>query len=254
MKTTKRSKMLVSSIAMLLVALVALGSATYAWYTLNKKVETGPVTISASAPTGLLISDDNSTYKTNLEWTDEVEKDPVSIAFATPASTMDEATDLIASCVTKEAAEYNSYTAKTTGGATSTSYVAKTFYVKSTGDTTLNDVTAKLTPGGTVTGTYINAVLVDITAQKVLACVNSAGTMHGYLDSTYAAQSFATPYASWSTSAVTSSAISPGFAQNTEHIIALIVYVDGQNENCATSTAVNSGVTFAVEFNTNLNA
>lgn len=58
MKNT-RKKMLLSSVAMLLVALVALGSATYAWFTINKTVEAKTMTVKAATAKGLQITGDN---------------------------------------------------------------------------------------------------------------------------------------------------------------------------------------------------
>jgi hypothetical protein len=62
MKTT-RKKMLLSSIAMLLVALVALGSATYAWFSLNTTVQATGMSVTASAPKGLQITGTNGTVE-----------------------------------------------------------------------------------------------------------------------------------------------------------------------------------------------
>lgn len=55
MKNT-RKKMLLSSVAMLLVALVALGSATYAWFTINKVVTADSIKVQAAAADGLVIN------------------------------------------------------------------------------------------------------------------------------------------------------------------------------------------------------
>ncbi len=66
MKNTKsRKKMLISSVAMLLVALVALGSATYAWFTVSKTVTAENINVKAVATAGLEISkDDGNDYDT----------------------------------------------------------------------------------------------------------------------------------------------------------------------------------------------
>jgi hypothetical protein len=55
--------MLLSSIAMLLVALVALGSATYAWFTINKVVTADRMKVKAAAADGLVINN-----KKTAEW------------------------------------------------------------------------------------------------------------------------------------------------------------------------------------------
>ncbi len=53
--TTFRKKALLSSVAMLLVALVALGSATFAWFTTNPTVEANGLSLNATAAAGLQI-------------------------------------------------------------------------------------------------------------------------------------------------------------------------------------------------------
>ena len=52
--TTFRKKALLSSVAMLLVALVALGSATFAWFTQNPNVEATGLQMTTEAATGLV--------------------------------------------------------------------------------------------------------------------------------------------------------------------------------------------------------
>ncbi len=54
--TTFRKKALLSSVAMLLVALVALGSATFAWFSSNKTVTASGMNVTSGAAQGLVIS------------------------------------------------------------------------------------------------------------------------------------------------------------------------------------------------------
>lgn len=54
--TKSRKRMLLSSVAMLLVALVALGSATYAWFSVNKTVVADTMKVQAIAADGLVIN------------------------------------------------------------------------------------------------------------------------------------------------------------------------------------------------------
>lgn len=66
MKNT-RKKMLLSSIAMLLVALIALGSATFAWYITNSTVTAEKSQFSAAAADGLVIRHgENDTWKAKV--------------------------------------------------------------------------------------------------------------------------------------------------------------------------------------------
>lgn len=59
MKQTSRKKVLLSSVAMMMVATVSLGSATYAWFTNNTVVNANGMKVKASAAQGLQISIDN---------------------------------------------------------------------------------------------------------------------------------------------------------------------------------------------------
>lgn len=59
MKTSSRKRLLVSSVAMLLVAMLALGTATYAWFTSNKSVTADGMKVKASSAKGLQITGTN---------------------------------------------------------------------------------------------------------------------------------------------------------------------------------------------------
>lgn len=59
MKTNSRKRLLVSSVAMLLVAMLALGTATYAWFTSNKSVTADGMKVKASSAKGLQITGTN---------------------------------------------------------------------------------------------------------------------------------------------------------------------------------------------------
>ncbi len=69
MKNTKfRRRALVSSVAMLLVALVALGSATFAWFSADPNAHTHGLTLKANASTGLLIQSETEKAKNATYW------------------------------------------------------------------------------------------------------------------------------------------------------------------------------------------
>ncbi len=61
MKKTSRKRALVSSIAMLLVSAVAVGSATYAWFAANPNATASGLSMKTTASTGLVISTDTDT-------------------------------------------------------------------------------------------------------------------------------------------------------------------------------------------------
>lgn len=70
MKTNSRKRLLVSSVAMLLVAMLALGTATYAWFTQNTSATADGITVRTSKTSSLKISDDNRDYDTSFTYTD----------------------------------------------------------------------------------------------------------------------------------------------------------------------------------------
>ena len=76
---TSRKKMLLSSIAMLLVALVALGSATYAWFSVSKTVSADGMQVQAIAAAGLEISNTSATSKYNTTVTFGQSGTPVTL-------------------------------------------------------------------------------------------------------------------------------------------------------------------------------
>lgn len=70
MKTKSRKRLLISSVAMLLVAMLALGTATFAWFTQNTSATADGITVRTSKTSSLKISDDNRPYDTSFTYTD----------------------------------------------------------------------------------------------------------------------------------------------------------------------------------------
>lgn len=62
MKANSRRRVLISSVAMLLVAIVALGTATYAWFTSSTSATADGITVRTSKTSQLEISDDTIAY------------------------------------------------------------------------------------------------------------------------------------------------------------------------------------------------
>lgn len=70
MKTTSKKRLLVSSVAMLLVAMLALGTATFAWFTQNTSATADGITVRTSKTSSLKIADDTRDYGTSFTYTD----------------------------------------------------------------------------------------------------------------------------------------------------------------------------------------
>ncbi|MCA9745179.1 MAG: hypothetical protein KC459_02915, partial [Ruminococcus sp.] len=69
MKTKSRKRLLISSVAMLLVAMLALGTATFAWFTQNTSATADGITVRTSKTSSLKISDDNREYGSGFTYT-----------------------------------------------------------------------------------------------------------------------------------------------------------------------------------------
>ena len=267
MKTSKRSKMLLSSIAMLLVALVALGSATYAWYKVNTVVTANDLTVTASTPDGLLIksgtgnsTDDLTTWTTEIDLANVTEKilPPTSLALPVASS---ETTAATATGVKYKAAARNAaaLTGTSTAATAGTDYLTGTFEVVKTGTTAIN--TTMAATATSTDGSYVNFVVYDITADKVVAVSSDKDDMNGYVTaSETTAQDF--------TAELTGSSAGKKFAGNTDsessiafaaaaktvHQYVWYAWVDGQSANCTTDTASNSGIALSVTVTDNTTA
>ena len=68
MKTTSRKRLLVSSVAMLLVAMLALGTATYAWFTTNTTSYADRINVATSKASTLVVSKNDKKWGTHVEY------------------------------------------------------------------------------------------------------------------------------------------------------------------------------------------
>lgn len=68
MKTTSRKRLLISSVAMLLVAMLALGTATFAWFTTDTTTQATGISVQTSKKSLLLVSSRTSGWMDNLNY------------------------------------------------------------------------------------------------------------------------------------------------------------------------------------------
>lgn len=224
MKTTKRSKMLLSSIAMLLVALVALGSATFAWYSIQRTVTASSLTVQASTPGGLEIREGTSgTWGNSVTWTDSETLQPSRLTYqaGSPGYSAIKVSDSTDS--SSALAGASEVTAPLADG----NYViAKTIQLRNTNSVD-GEITCTITPTGTTAGTYTALALVDASTGKY-AQVESDGTSADALaPTTFKLAKNATD------------------AQKTFYVLA---FVDGVNSNCTTANAPKTAISFGIEF------
>lgn len=68
MKTNSRKRLLISSVAMLLVAMLALGTATFAWFTTNTNSYADQINATTTKASTLVISKSDKNWKTHVEY------------------------------------------------------------------------------------------------------------------------------------------------------------------------------------------
>lgn len=232
---TKRTKMMITSIAMLLVALVALGSATYAWYTVNRNVKANNFVVSATSPGGLVISATDSNYSANdLDLNVDAELTPATMAYTFENS------DITVTPTTKYStgAENDWGADGSTVNATTdqnlTYYIAKDVWVKNensrAGYVQLKVGTINNGTWATVANTFMRIDVIDVTAGS--NAVVATTVSHS--------------------AAGTNTEIE--LAANTARHYKVVVYADGTDSNCNTTNAKTNATTdctFALAFNMN---
>lgn len=261
MKKTQKSfrkKALLSSMSMLLVSTVAVGSATFAWFTQNPNATAKGLKLKATAANGLQVisktqKDDNQAWSHDavLNW------DATNDQASTDSITLDAASFVLTGAplpVNAANVEADGDTASTAKeGATittTTGFYREKVYAKLTGsgtedtvqldgvNVTFKDTSAAINPAIRVAVTYYDATTGGGTHTLLGVWKNQAGEMK-YVkegESTYAAAS--------STDAYTAKAFAPDFATaidagkvhpNGSDYFEVIVYLDGEDGACYTN-------------------
>ncbi|MBQ6626228.1 MAG: hypothetical protein IIX27_02935 [Ruminococcus sp.] len=205
--TTFRKKALLSSVAMLLVALVALGSATFAWFAANPNAEASGLNLKTTAASGLVIktdTDPNWSHNALLDAIDDPNDEGTKVIANTVVRDLQPVSQnqaTAANFVTVEARESGNYawkdgsvegeTAATIGGAQSTAYYSeKVFFKLSTGSAA--EPTAKvqltnvaITPvDGAVLQNAIRVAIADASGKVIGTYALNTTKANGVLGST----------------------------------------------------------------------
>ena len=232
MKTTKRSKMLLSSIAMLLVALVALGSATFAWYSINRVVTADTVNVKDSTPGGLLISLDNNNWSTDVDLVDmgsastPVVLNPATLTFGTSGVATCKYADGAAASASAKTGDY-----VTVADGEGTYYVVDEIWVKSD-SAKAGTVQAQVTATGTLTDSFIHLAVVDAADGNLLGANKDASAMTS------------------GTAEDLGSAVAYAASGATVKHYYVVAYADGEDTDCYTNntTAIANSVQWALSF------
>lgn len=162
MKTTSRKRLLVSSVAMLLVAMLALGTATYAWFTSSTEAYADNMYVRTTKVSNLQINSKlDSTWRTHVDYGVGSSADNQKL---TPASTANGVDWYYADAVKGDAFAANTATKVGTAPADNKNfndyYFADQLNIKNAGQVTCENV--KITVSG-LTGDYSRLAIVPVT-------------------------------------------------------------------------------------------
>lgn len=242
MKTTSRKKLLISSVAMLLVAMLALGTATFAWFTSSTSVQATGITVRTSKTSQLEIADDK------ME-----EYSPSGFAYTgmsaimVPTSSADGQHWFYTNAADKDAFtadDVNSFSA--VPDATKSKYVyVNQLNIKNGGDQPISDI--KITISN-MSGDYLRVALVPVNSKTVggdKTMTADAFKSNIYGNTTSAAPSNLTYNPVESTSKISENAITPStskvitvkeaneqLASGEEVHYNLFVWFEGQDAKC----------------------
>ena len=246
MKTQKsatfRKSALFSSVAMLLVATVALGTATYAWFSQNTTATASGINVSSTSAEGLYISETDSNYSGSVTWTDTAVFAPASSAFA----------NLTAPVFYSTTTENADGTADVAAGAAAVNatdsgtnyYLAKDLYVKAANDTTKN-LKVAVTVAGTASN-YARVAIVDVDT----ADTGMKGIVSGEAETYKAIASATASSITYSEDMNATTSITDALVTGmgtTPHHYKVYVWFEGCDSQCTTSTS-GKGLDVSLQF------
>ncbi len=255
--TTFRKKALLSSVAMLLVAFIALGSATFAWFTANPTVEANGLTAEATTSAGLSILSESERAYYAAQGADEV-WDYDTIINCKPDALVSGAAKVFSTPMSHDFAikqgEPAFYTAKAVSeygyaaqdaekgidyiaqASTASDYYFEQINFKSTvanADVTVNSVSVSLTAGADAAmAGAVRAMLLD-DQKNVIGIWTIGGTSNKYITSNEGVKSLSTGNF---TAVNSGSKVAVSLAANSgaENKVYLYVWLDGESAACYT--------------------
>lgn len=228
MKTTSKKRMLISSVAMLLVAMLALGTATYAWFTSSTAVYADGINVRTTKASKLQISKSDGKWGNHVDYGVSKIMYPVSSANGTAWFKADAAKD------TEFTAKAGTYAPVTD----TTDYVIKDqLNVMNNGEADVTNVKIKFTfPSNS---DYLRVALVETSG--IGASVADEGTfatsVYDNNGTTYKALSAATPAFTDITPKTTTEISIGTLTKGQAKYYNLYVWFEGQDEECIDTNA-----------------
>jgi hypothetical protein len=228
--TTSRKKMLLSSVAMLLVAASALGSATFAWFSTKTSAEADNVHLATAQASSLVLSLNGTDWSSTIDLAlNSTSLDPGSTSnltnwFAATSTGYDQGTV---------------DTTTITSGTQNTNYLAKTFYIKSIGADMDVDWNLALTEANAQNGTDINTTQALNYARVALKVTGQDGTAMWWSNDGVTTKALTST--AGATSDVTSSSAIKGtlasLTKDTAYTLTVYTWFEGQDADCIDTNA-----------------
>ena len=249
--TTFRRRALISSVAMLLVALVALGSATFAWFSADPNAKTKGLDLKAQSSTGLLIQSGtektvdstwwsheallNAKSKSGSTWTanDAISIGAASQEAASGTSAAHKIFRVDAASDGASAADTNKAVTEASAG---TDYYEENLYLKVTGAASANVDIKKVTLTNTNTdiGKAVRVAILSSDLKTLYGIWKpSAGTDNKYLTATaanFSSSLEAGPYSGKASASAQTISIG-SIGNDGSNYVVLRVYIDGEDAN-----------------------
>lgn len=228
MKTTSRKRLLVSSVAMLLVAMLALGTATYAWFTSSTAVYADGINVRTTKASKLQISKSDGNWTNHVDYGVSKIMYPVSSANGTAWFKADAEKD------TEFTAKAGTYASVTD----TTDYVIKDqLNVMNNGEADVTNVKIKFTfPSNS---DYLRVALVETSG--IGASVADTGTfatsVYDNNGTAYQAVSAATPTFTEITPKTTTEISIGTLSKNQAKYYNLYIWFEGQDAQCFDTNA-----------------
>jgi len=252
MKAKSRKRLLISSIAMLLVAMLALGTATFAWFTSSTTATAKKLSVKTVKASELQVS------SASVDWTDSLEYNRQNVTLK-PVSSDDGTNWFAADAAEKANSTANLDTVSDVSSNLGSYVLVDQLNVRNNGEAAVNDVTisfsiSELEAGAS--GKYFRMALVPVTtkggtpvASDFAANVYAAASDSADAIATYTAKSGETP-ASITTTTINAASgasveknIGNLTAKGTEGSVKffnLYLWFEGQDTDCKDATAGNS--------------
>lgn len=234
MKAKSRKRLLISSVAMLLVAMVALGTATFAWFTSSTTATASGMNVKTIQASELVISDYTKAWGTTVDY-------EVSNKVLMPVSSSNGSEWWKAEAATKTAfdrtGDFSAADAPTFNNVSSSSYVYKDqLNVKNQGDATVEDVTITWSIPNFEGANYLRVALVPATEAGVETSGAFAANVYDKDGDKYDAASGADT--TTQITPLTTCSVSVGdLAKNDAKFYNLYVWFEGQDTACFDSNA-----------------